>query len=69
MHLPYLLLSDADFRLVEALRLPTFGLDERRFLKRVTLIAEGGVIRKVFYPVFPPDRNAEDVITWLQTNS
>ena len=69
LHLPYLLLSDADFRLVEALRLPTFGLDERRFLKRVTLIAEGGVIRKVFYPVFPPDRNAEDVITWLQTNS
>lgn len=65
LHLPYLLLSDADFRLAGALRLPTFELGGRRFLKRVTLIAEGGVIQKVFYPVFPPDRNAADVIQYL----
>ena len=69
LHLPYLLLSDADFRLASALRLPTFELGGRRFLKRVTLIAGGGVIQKVFYPVFPPDRNAEDVITWLRANA
>ena len=69
LHLPYLLLSDADFRLAGALRLPTFRLEGRRFFNRVTLIAEGGVIRKVFYPVSPPDRNAGDVTTWLQANS
>ena len=69
LHLPYLLLSDADFRLAEALQLPTFELGGRRFLKRVTLIAEGGVIQKIFYPVFPPDRNAGEVVAWLQANS
>lgn len=68
LHLSYLLLSDEDFRLAGALQLPTFDLDGRRFFKRVTLVAEGGVIHKVFYPVFPPDRNAADVITWLQAN-
>lgn len=69
LHLPYPLLSDAAFRLAEALTLPTFELGGRRFLKRVTLIAEGGTIEKVFYPVFPPDRNAEEVVAWLRANA
>lgn len=68
LHLPYLLLSDVNFRLAGALGLPTFELDGRRFLKRVTLIAEDGIILKTFYPVFPPDQNVKEVVAWLWAN-
>ena len=63
--LPYPLLSDPDFALAAALRLPTFELDGARYYTRLTLIARDGAIVKVFYPVFPPDRNAADVVAWL----
>ena len=65
LHLPFELLSDERFELIEALRLPTFELAGIRFVKRITLIAREGVIEKVFYPVFPPDGNAEVVAGWL----
>ncbi len=69
LHLPFELLSDADFKLTTALQLPTFEVENKRLIKRLTLIAQSGKIIKVFYPVFPPDRNAQDVINWLkQTN-
>lgn len=66
LHLPFELLSDANLSLVGALRLPTFEVDGMRLIKRVTLIAEAGRVRKVFYPVFPPDKNADEVIEWLR---
>ncbi len=64
-HIPFALLSDPRLRLAEALGLPTFEAAGMRLYKRITLIATAGTIVKVFYPVFPPDRNAADVIAWL----
>jgi peroxiredoxin len=66
LHLPFRLLSDADLRLARALNLPTFAIAGMTLLKRLTLVIDDGVITKVFYPVFPPDRNAEEVIAWLK---
>jgi peroxiredoxin len=65
LHLPFELLSDAGLRFARALRLPTFEVEGMTLIKRLTLIADGGRIAKVFYPVFPPDRNAADVLAWL----
>jgi peroxiredoxin len=66
-HLPYPLLSDADFALTDALHLPTFGVAGMRLIKRLTLVASNGRIEKVFYPVFPPDTNAEEVLGYLKS--
>jgi peroxiredoxin len=65
LHLPFALLSDADLALARSVRLPTFEVDGMVLLKRLTLVLRDGAIEKVFYPVFPPDRNAEDVLAWL----
>ena len=67
LHLPFPLLSDADLRFAMALKLPMFEIDRQSLIKRVTLIVKSGKIVKVFYPVFPPDRNADEVISWLKT--
>jgi peroxiredoxin len=66
--LPYALASDPLLALAEALRLPTFEVDGMRLYKRLTLIVDAGKVEHVFYPVFPPDRNAQDVLSWLQAN-
>ena len=66
LHLPFPVLSDARFDLIAALRLPTFEVDGMRLIKRLTLIVADGRIEAVFYPIFPPDRNAGDVIDWLR---
>jgi peroxiredoxin len=66
-HLPFALLSDPQLRLAQALRLPTFEAAGMTLYKRITLIADADeTIAKVFYPVFPPDRNAADVLAWLR---
>jgi peroxiredoxin len=65
LRLPFPLLSDADLGVTRALRLPTFTVDGMTLIKRVTLIIEDGKIIKLFYPVFPPDQNAANVIDWL----
>jgi peroxiredoxin len=65
LHLPFALLSDENLEFAGALDLPTFEAEGMTLVKRLTLIVEGGEILKVFYPVFPPGRNAEDVIGWL----
>ena len=65
LHLPFPLLSDADLRFTTEMGLPTFEAASMRLLKRLTLIALDGTIEHVFYPVFPADRNAEDVVAWL----
>ena len=66
LHLPYPILSDADFALTDALGLPTFVADGTRLVRRLTLVVRGGVIAHVFYPVFPPDRSAEPVLDLLR---
>jgi peroxiredoxin len=66
LHLPFALLSDEDLAFADTLRLPTFEVDDMVLLKRLTLIIKDGRIEKVFYPVFPPDRSAEDVVGWLE---
>jgi peroxiredoxin len=63
--LPYPLASDPLLTVAEALRLPTFEAGGMTLYKRITLIVRDGVIEKAFYPVFPPDRSAADVIEWL----
>jgi peroxiredoxin len=65
LHLPFAILSDAEFRLTRAMKLPTFKTSGMELLKRFTLVIRDGVIEHVFYPVFPPDRNAGDVAVWL----
>jgi peroxiredoxin len=54
--------------LTSALKLPVFEVEGRTLLKRMALIIDDGSIAKVFYPVFPPDRNATDVLSWLKAN-
>jgi peroxiredoxin len=63
--LPYPLLSDPALELAGALRLPSFEAAGMRLYRRLTFIARAGRIVKVFYPVFPPQRNASDVLAWL----
>jgi peroxiredoxin len=69
LHLPFAILSDADLKFQRALRLPTFAVDGMVLLKRMALVIDHGAITKVFYPVFPPDRNAADVVAWLRSAS
>jgi len=68
LDLPFEILSDAEFKLCDALRLPTFEVDGVRLMKRVTLIVRSGRIEHVFYPVFPPNQSANEVIQWLRTH-
>ena len=65
LHLPFALLSDAELAFTHALRLPTFEAAGMLLTKRLTLIVTNGQIVKVFYPVFPPDQNATNVLAWL----
>ena len=67
--IPYPLLNDGPLALRDQLGLPTFDVLGTTLYKRLTLIARRGRIEKVFYPVFPPDRNAADVEAWLRAAS
>jgi peroxiredoxin len=69
LHLPFSLLSDAELAFTRALDLPTFEVDGMTLIKRMALVIDDGVITKVFYPVFPPDKNAEEVVAWLSSAS
>ncbi len=69
LHLPYDLLSDKDLEFANALQLPFHFVDSMTLLKRVTLIFDEGKIVKYFYPVFPPDKNIDQVIEWLKDNT
>ena len=66
VHVPFPVLSDAALELTRALRLPTFDVAGQTLLKRIAWIAREGTIERVFYPVFPPDRNAADVLAALR---
>ena len=68
LELPYPLLSDLDLKFAYALELPTFQFNSMTLIKRLTLIIDNGAIAKVFYPVFPPDKSAEQTLEWLMQN-
>ncbi len=69
LHLPFELLSDTDFLLKRTLSLPIFNLEGIERYKRLTLIIQDNIIKEVFYPVFPPDKNAIDVLNWFENRS
>jgi peroxiredoxin len=68
LHLPFAVLSDEKLELISAINLPTMDIAGMTLLKRMALIIDRGRIIHVFYPVFPPDRNAGDVLAWLRAN-
>jgi peroxiredoxin len=68
LHLPFPILSDAALKFAVALNLPTFSAAGMTLLKRMALVIDDGTITKAFYPVFPPDKNAEEVVAWLREN-
>jgi peroxiredoxin len=68
LHLTFALLSDEQLHLTKSMRLPTFEASGMTLLKRFTLVVDDGAVTHVFYPVFPPDQNASDVLAWLQSN-
>lgn len=68
LHLPFPVLSDEKLELTRALSLPTMEVADLTMIKRLALIIDEGRIAYVFYPVFPPDRNAGDVLEWLKAN-
>jgi peroxiredoxin len=65
--MPFPVIADPERRLGAALDLPTFEIDGLTLYKRLTLVAEAARIVKVFYPVFPPDENAGEVLAYLQS--
>ena len=65
--MPFPIVSDEGLELARALGLPTFEVEGSTLYKRLALVAEGGRIVKAFYPVFPPDRNAEEVLAWMSS--
>jgi peroxiredoxin/catechol 2,3-dioxygenase-like lactoylglutathione lyase family enzyme len=66
LHLPFPILSDAELKFTRALKLPTFTVAGMTLLKRMVFVIDDGVITKVFYPVFPPDKSAGEVVAWLR---
>ncbi|MGM4928366.1 MULTISPECIES: peroxiredoxin [unclassified Tardiphaga] len=68
LHLPFPVLSDEQLELSDALSLPTMEVADLTMIKRMAMIIDDGKITHVFYPVFPPDRNAGDVLEWLKAN-
>jgi peroxiredoxin len=69
LELPFELLSDEGLALTRALGLPTFEYAGMTLLKRLTMVIRVGVIVKVFYPVFPPNANAAEVLEWLTSST
>jgi peroxiredoxin len=67
-HMPFPVIADPELTLRDALGLPTFDIAGQTLYKRLALVARDRRIVKVFYPVFPPDRNAEEVLAWISTS-
>lgn len=67
LHIPFEVLSDSHLELARALQLPSFEYAGMTLLKRFTFVVQNAKIAKVFYPVFPPDRDAESVLEWLHS--
>lgn len=69
LKLPFELLNDSEFLLTKALNLPTFTYHNSIYIKRLTIIVDNGIIKKTYYPVFPPNENVLDVINWVKHHS
>jgi len=69
LHLPFEVLSDHELELTNALRLPTFHFGGETMTRRCTLLIANGRIEGCFYPVFPPDSDAEKVLDWLRARA
>ena len=68
LQIPFDVVSDQELILASAINLPIFFIDDKKFLKRVTMIVEKSVIKKVFYPIFPPNTHINEVLEWLNKN-
>lgn len=68
LDLPFEMLSDADRELADELDLPTFTIEGDGYLERLTLVVTDGRIEHVFYPIFPPDEHAGEVLEWVRDN-
>ena len=69
LHLPFELLSDSGLQLARALQLPTFSVAGQTLIKRLTLVGRGGRIDKCFYPVFPPNSDASNVLRYISRDA
>ncbi len=67
-HIPFEIVSDENFDLTNALKLPTFSYNGMKLIKRLAMILNDGRIQHVFYPIFPPDKNADTVLNWIKEN-
>ncbi len=68
LNIPYDILSDKNLVLTKKIKLPTFSIGKKTFIKRLTLIIEKSLIKHVFYPIFPPDKHIFEVLDWLKKN-
>lgn len=68
LHLPFAVLSDAELTLTRAVRLPTLTVAGMTLLQRLSMVIDDGKITHIFFPVFPPDRNAGDILAWLKAS-
>jgi peroxiredoxin len=68
LHLPFAMLSDPEFTVRDALGLPTFVANGMSLYRRLTMIIDHGSVEHVFFPVFPPDRHAEQIVDWLKAH-
>ena len=66
LRVPYDVVSDQQLLFTSALNLPTFSINEKKFIKRLTLIVEKSKIKHIFYPIFPPDKHIHEVLKWLK---
>ena len=66
--IPYDVVSDERLSFINQLRLPTFNIEDKVYIKRLTLIVEKSIIKHFFYPVFPPDLHVKEVLQWLDSN-
>ena len=68
LDISYDIVSDSDLKFTKKMNLPTFKIDNSIYIKRLTLIIERSIIKKIFYPIFPPDLHILDVLDWLNKN-
>ena len=68
LKIPYDVLSDHNLLFTNALKLPTFSIENKKFIKRLTLIVEKKMIKHVFYPIFPADKHIKEILDWLKKN-
>jgi len=68
LKIPYDILSDQQLKFTESLKLPTFSVENKKFIKRLTLIIEKSVIQHVFYPILQPEKHIDEVLDWLSKN-